>query len=174
MLNTLKFGWLHRYDNKETSQSSLERCEAMVNVPALEANVSQHSTVDGNVKSHVQFSLKKKKSCVGHVSPLIPDFFFYCFLFSLCNTSTSTTLISILFTDLPDLAHSSLWYDNLICTVWCAVILKSRCVYMFLIRQEKICCASWWAVGPLHGSLYHQCVNGWMVRWALWAVCRLG
>ena len=36
---------------------------------------------------------------------------------------------------------------------------------------------SWWAVGTLHGSLYHQCVCEWVnltsvVKW-LWAVSRL-
>ena len=26
---------------------------------------------------------------------------------------------------------------------------------------------SWWAVGTVHGSLCHQCVNGWM--WQIWS-----
>ena len=57
----LKPGWLHRYFLREAPQSSWRCCRATLNILTLEAHVGWHTTIDRNLNSQLQSSLKNRK-----------------------------------------------------------------------------------------------------------------
>lgn len=73
---------------------------------ALDANVSQHTTVCSTLKCHLQLSPKTQKTCVGLISSLIQTCITFCFFFVLSNTLLQQVVTSRYFFCLLLLPHA--------------------------------------------------------------------